>query len=849
MSTPSCERCGREFASRNKLFKHLKNPLGCAASASGGAAESATAPADAPEHAADTSLQLAELLARLAAEQGGMLQAASAGELLSRYHGSLLRHYQRSVGASAQDALGTWLAALVLSSPRALSESLCLSVSLTLCLRVLHTRFTVQVQDHPKLLSLERMGGELQLRCNDALAVSAAAAAEASSKPALVDAKAAKEAAARLRASICSKVTSCQEASPEGWVPVPWLVRAVEKRLAAYVLLAPRADLARAADPGRFGLQAATSEQLARRHFRRRRGGASWATLTANFREFALAEAASDSALWEWRENGPDWQERYSAEKRKSATEAEAYAVGSCFKSHLRLSSRATAGGAEPPAAPYKVAAEADAGGNASGEKLLDPHALTPSETTLLVIAGQAPRGRIGEAAALELQLCARHHGVSSYLVPVSPGLWALQRTGDDDAHKRANFIAEVRCRCAALRRSPLLFISITPTGRACEPTAVASAIASLVQSSSPCWDVQFSLETEGLYPENVSVRLPYHKPTAVVGFAVAVAAALGRAGLEHDPAAYTGGANDKHRLVAIEALSPHTADPSGLLILACEEATGGTGGSSGGSSRVSRPLLCESAFWGAWGHRSHQFEGCLDLHLATIAVNIARYVAVARQQPDSKKHRPLRLLDPCCGSGTITAAALGAGGWGQIVATELRPEWVEHTRTNLRSLTGVVDADETRLAVGDGSEEDGEQQPPAKRARNQTQAASDDRLMDRQPSGACLQTTWRVDQHDATLGFDCAHTAEAFDAVVANPPWGKRIGQGTDSSTLIVRSLLRQFPSAVHVIFCPSLARCVKDTRSNDGGNEGNGGEEGWEVLHEVKVGGKTSMFVLVKN
>ena len=32
-----------------------------------------------------------------------------------------------------------------------------------------------------------------------------------------------------------------------------------------------------------------------------------------------------------------------------------------------------------------------------------------------------------------------------------------------------------------------------------------------------------FSLETEGLYPENVPVRLPYHKPTPVVGFAVAV--------------------------------------------------------------------------------------------------------------------------------------------------------------------------------------------------------------------------------------------------------------------------------------------------------------------------------------
>ena len=37
----TCDRCGRDFASRNKLFKHLKNPLGCA-EADGPAAPAAT---------------------------------------------------------------------------------------------------------------------------------------------------------------------------------------------------------------------------------------------------------------------------------------------------------------------------------------------------------------------------------------------------------------------------------------------------------------------------------------------------------------------------------------------------------------------------------------------------------------------------------------------------------------------------------------------------------------------------------------------------------------------------------------------------------------------------------------
>jgi predicted RNA methylase len=608
------------------------------------------------------------------------------------------------------------------------------------------------------------------------------------------------------------------------------------------VLLAPRADLARAADPGRFGLPTASDEQLARRHFRRRRGGVSWATLTAHFRDFVLGEAATDNALWEWCEDGPDWQQRYTAEKQKSSAEAAAYAVGSCFKAHLRLSSRATAADVDPSKTKWSTAAAGRAIDGAdrrgSDQKVLDPQALTPSETILLVIAGQAARGRIGEAVVLELQMCARHHGVSADLVPLSPGLWALQNCGDDNL-KRTNFIAEVRSKCAALRRAPMFLVSTTPTAHwASKPAAVASAVSTLIpmrQQTSHA--LQFSLETEGLYPENVSARLPYHKPTAVVAFAIAVAAELGRAGCEYCPVDGTivKDEHDKHKLVAIEALSPHTADPSGRLILACETAS-----SSGGGTPF--PLLCESPFWGAWSQRSHQFEGCLDLHLAIVAVNVARYITIARQRvsrklgEETESSLQLRLLDPCCGSGTITAAALGAGGWGQILATELRPEWVKNAQSNLHSLSSVI-----------GENETAEQNPPTKRARVQKVPSDSSKSPPGRSSGTCLHTTWRVKQHDATLDFDRADTTETFDAVVANPPWGKRIGQGTDSATLIVRSLLRQFPTAVHVIFSPSLARCV--TRNSSEADVSGEGEEGWEVLHEVKVGGKTSMFVLVKN
>lgn len=175
-------------------------------------------------------------------------------------------------------------------------------------------------------------------------------------------------------------------------------------------------------------------------------------------------------------------------------------------------------------------------------------------------------------------------------------------------------------------------------------------------------------------------------------------------------------------------------------------------------------------------------------------------------------------MLCGCSGSGTITAAALGAGGWGSILATELRPEWVTHAKTNLRTLKGIVPFQDK-----DG---EGDEQPRGKRARLeplQQNVVS--------PHTGCTETGWEVGQHDATQEYQSGATVGGYDAVVANPPWGKRIGQGTDSSGAIVRSLLRQFPTAVHVVFCPSLAGCIK--AAGGGLAEGDEGEQGWEILH----------------
>ena len=123
------------------------------------------------------------------------------------------------------------------------------------------------------------------MRCNDdelALAAAASAAADAG-RSALVNPEAAAAAAERLREKVCRKASGdkfvCKEKTLEGWIGVPYIVRGAEQRLASYALLAPRADLARAADPGRFCLSkrfggAARAAKLPQAERRRQLGGA-----------------------------------------------------------------------------------------------------------------------------------------------------------------------------------------------------------------------------------------------------------------------------------------------------------------------------------------------------------------------------------------------------------------------------------------------------------------------------------------------------------------------------------------------------------------------------------------------
>ena len=98
---------------------------------------------------------------------------------------------------------------------------------------------------------------------------------------------------------------------------------------------------------------------------------------------------------------------------------------------------------------------------------------------------------------------------------------------------------------------------------------------------------------------------------------------------------------------------------------------------------RIGCRPLCEAVWWRRWQQRPHNFDGALDLHLAVVAVNVARYVAQARReqkrgkivraetirtpqsdedQAEQVRNEGLTLLDPCAGTGTLAAAAVGCG-------------------------------------------------------------------------------------------------------------------------------------------------------------------------------------------
>lgn len=101
-----------------------------------------------------------------------------------------------------------------------------------------------------------------------------------------------------------------------------------------------------------------------------------------------------------------------------------------------------------------------------------------------------------------------------------------------------------------------------------------------------------------------------------------------------------------------------------------------------------------------------------------------------------------MRLLDPCCGSGTVLVAGLAQGH--DCIGSDIRGEFVGRTRENLEYMEFSPD---------------------------------------------------RVFEHDARTEFSATVGARP-DIVVSNPPWGKNLGLEQDGAEIIA-SVVNQFAGA----------------------------------------------------
>ena len=152
------------------------------------------------------------------------------------------------------------------------------------------------------------------------------------------------------------------------------------------------------------------------------------------------------------------------------------------------------------------------------------------------------------------------------------------------------------------------------------------------------------------------------------------------------------------------------------------------------------------------WSTRSFKFSAGLDSYVASAVISIA--FLECEKRAGTRTALALSLLDACCGSGTLAAVAAASGKFASVIASDIDPTFVTRARENF--------------------------------------------------AFSNLQQHVRVVVHDATTSF--VGIVQAPDVVVANPPWGWRIGSGPGTSLQIVRNLLHEFPQAVIAVICPEL-------------------------------------------
>ena len=306
-------------------------------------------------------------------------------------------------------------------------------------------------------------------------------------------------------------------------------------------------------------------------------------------------------------------------------------------------------------------------------------------------------------------------------LAPLGGGLWVLRGAGDEPsagallAHHIPR-LGGVRLRlsmvhCAATPSSLLERVRAAPPAR-----------------SHACW----SLRHEAHHPGGDLNLAPWTELTNAPSLAIGLSSILGAgftAARAEDDADVTALAAECDKFVLLETKR---------ALFLCREMPLERACAVGVARRPSPPPLSLPPWVGCWEHRPFAFSASLEPLIASAAVSIAANVHRAAGG-EVVARRPLRLLDPCCGSGTVLAAgaALGLACRG----SDLRDDFVCRARENLDFLGVAAE----------------------------------------------------VAQHDALAPFP--HREDPPDVIVSNPPWGKHIG-GDEDGARILECVVREFPA-----------------------------------------------------
>ncbi|CAE8701812.1 unnamed protein product, partial [Polarella glacialis] len=385
----------------------------------------------------------------------------------------------------------------------------------------------------------------------------------------------------------------------------------------------------------------------------------------------------------------------------------------------------------------------------------------------------------------LELEMAAESWGLQPELISeLAPGLWVLSAAPGSPEAEFAEYLTTQEGLTSV--RDTLLLHGGQAHGSPEElarqvPQALArrswGSEEDSVEGGWTPWWLEVELREHSVDPGNLPLR-----PCAGAALALQVAATVAQAApnkFRLSPPALTSSSptgSSRRELVAVEA--------TGGALLLCERpkpSNASVRRQTGPCERFGLRLPVE--WHRVWTARPFLFSACLDSTVAAAVLSLALLEHQQRRRQSGPPSSGPRLLDPCCGSGTLAAVAAASGRFAAVSASDADAEFAARTQQNL------------------------------------------DFLVSRGKEIADTASFTKVDVavHDATDPFPKALCGAPPDIVVANPPWGWRIGAcgpkaedekllddgasdkpSDDIAQRIAANLMREFPAAVVALVCP---------------------------------------------